>query len=72
MRKDFGVRETVEKAAALLKPFLKKSDITYRLIPFRVFGVRRENRGLGTPSRKLLNELRELALAGGFSRVIVS
>jgi pyruvate formate lyase activating enzyme len=72
MKADFGVRETVEKAADLLEPYLKKNDISYRLIPFRVFGVRRENRRLGTPSRQLMEELRVLALSRGFSRVVIS
>jgi len=67
MQTDFGVRETIEKAAAVLRPYLKKNDIRYRLIPFRVFGVRRENRRLGTPSPELMEELRQLALAQGLS-----
>jgi pyruvate formate lyase activating enzyme len=72
MEADFGVRETVEKAAVLLGPYLQKSDISYRLIPFRVFGVRREHRRLGPPSPELMEELRQMALSQGFSRVVIS
>ncbi|MDR2663051.1 MAG: YjjW family glycine radical enzyme activase [Treponema sp.] len=71
-RADYGARETVKKAAAVLAPYLGKSDIAYRLIPFRVFGVRREYRGLGTPSREFMEDLQTLALACGFPKVIVS
>jgi pyruvate formate lyase activating enzyme len=71
-RADYGARETVEKAAAVLAPYLGKNDIAYRLIPFRLFGVRREYRRLGIPSRELMEELRALALACGFTKVIIS
>ncbi|MDR2701309.1 MAG: YjjW family glycine radical enzyme activase [Spirochaetaceae bacterium] len=71
-RTDYGAEETVEKAAALLRPYLKKNDIAYRLIPFRVFGVRREYRRLGTPSPEKLEGLRSLAESCGFTQVFVS
>jgi pyruvate formate lyase activating enzyme len=69
---DYGARETVEKTARMLKSYLAKSDIRYRLIPFRVYGVRREYRNLGTPSRQFLEELRDVAVSGGFTRVLIS
>jgi pyruvate formate lyase activating enzyme len=69
---DFGARETVEKTARILRPYLRKNDILYRLIPFRVYGVRREYRNLGTPSRKVLEELRDLALSAGFTKALIS
>jgi len=69
---DYGAEETVEKTAALLRPYLEKYDIAYRLIPFRVFGVRREYRRLGTPSREKLEQLQNLALACGFTQVFIS
>ncbi|GHV86105.1 radical SAM domain protein [Spirochaetia bacterium] len=71
-RADYGERDTVEKTAALLRPYLAKNRITYRLIPFRVFGVRREYRSLGTPGQTKLEELRSLALAEGFVKVLIS
>ena len=71
-RVDFGAEDTVIKTANLLRPYLKKYDIAYRLIPFRVFGVRREFRGLGTPSRQRMEELRALAFSCGFTRVFIS
>ena len=69
---DFGAEETITKTADLLHPFLKKQGIVYRLIPFRVFGVRREFRNLGTPPRERMESLRNLALSSGFTRVLIS
>jgi pyruvate formate lyase activating enzyme len=69
---DFGAEETITKTAGLLHPYLKKYDIVYRLIPFRVFGVRREFRSLGVPTRERMEDLRNLALSRGFTRVLVS
>ncbi|MDR2553686.1 MAG: YjjW family glycine radical enzyme activase [Treponema sp.] len=70
--RDFGVRETVEKTAQVLEPYLKNSDICYRFIPFRVFGVRREYRSLGSPLRPDLEDLVRLALDRGFPRALIS
>jgi pyruvate formate lyase activating enzyme len=69
---DFGAEDTIKKTAALLRAYIKRNDIAYRLIPFRVFGVRREFRGLGTPPREKMEELRKLALSCGFPRVYIS
>jgi pyruvate formate lyase activating enzyme len=69
---DFGAEDTIINTADLLQPYIQKYDLAYRLIPFRVFGVRREYRGLGTPSREKMEELRTLALSCGFIRVFIS
>ena len=69
---DWEAEKTITKTANLLRPYIKKNDITYRLIPFRVFGVRREFRNLGIPSREQMENLRNLALASGFTRVLIS
>ena len=69
---DFGAEETIIKTANILRPYFKKYDITYKLIPFRVFGVRREYRSLGHPSKEKMRELRDLALSCGFTRVLIS
>ena len=71
-RADYGAEETIAKTAKLLRPYINKFDIAYRLIPFRVFGVRREYRRLGSPSRERLEQLRSLALSCGFTRVFIS
>jgi pyruvate formate lyase activating enzyme len=67
---DFGARETVDSVTRILKPYAE--NVMYRLIPFRVYGVRREYRRLGAPSPSTLEELRLLALANGFKNVIIS
>jgi len=69
---DYGAEETIIKTANLIRAYIKKNDIAYRLIPFRVFGVRREFRSLGTPSREKMETLRSLALSCGFTRVFIS
>ena len=69
---DYGAEETIIKTANLIRPYIKKHDIAYRLIPFRVFGVRREFRSLGIPSREKMESLRTLALSSGFTRVFIS
>jgi pyruvate formate lyase activating enzyme len=69
---DFGAEETITKTAGLLRPYLKKYDIAYRLIPFRVFAVRREFRNLGVPPREKMEKLRNLALSCGFTQVLIS
>ncbi|MCL1814096.1 MAG: hypothetical protein FWG29_11340, partial [Treponema sp.] len=69
---DFGAEETVIKTANLLRPYIKEYDIAYRLIPFRVFGVRREFRNLGTPSHEKMEKLRTIAVSCGFTRVFIS
>jgi pyruvate formate lyase activating enzyme len=71
-KKDYGAEETIKKTSSLLRPYIGIYDIAYRLIPFRVFGVRREYRRLGSPSREQLEQLRSLALACGFGRVYIS
>ncbi|MDR1505546.1 MAG: YjjW family glycine radical enzyme activase [Treponema sp.] len=69
---DYGARETVDGVTKLLSPYLRKADIRYRLIPFRVYGVRKEYRGLGAPSRDALLDLRALALSNGFKTVMIT
>jgi pyruvate formate lyase activating enzyme len=71
-KQDFAAAETVAAVAKLLAPYLEKTDIAYRLIPFRVYGVRKEHRKLGAPSRARLNELRRIALNNGFRTVFIS
>jgi pyruvate formate lyase activating enzyme len=69
---DYGALETVDGVTRLLKPYLGKADIRYRLIPFRVYGVRKEYRNLGTPSRDFLEALQKLALVNGFRTVNIT
>ena len=71
-RADFRAEETIKQIAGLIGPYLKKYEIAYRLIPFRVFGVRREFRNLGTPSQANLESLRSLVLSCGFTKVFIS
>ena len=69
---DYGEEETIIKTASLLRPFIKKNAIALKLIPFRVFGVRREFRSLGIPTQKKMDNLRVLAKSCGFKQVIIS
>ncbi|MDR2768207.1 MAG: YjjW family glycine radical enzyme activase [Treponema sp.] len=69
---NYGALETVDVVTRLLRPYLAAQDIRYRLIPFRVFGVRREFRNLGTPSQPVMEELRALALSNGWRNVEIT
>ncbi|MDR0587225.1 MAG: YjjW family glycine radical enzyme activase [Treponema sp.] len=69
--RDYGVRETIEKLAVLLKPYLP-GNIHYRLIAFRPYGVREEYQGLGQPRQDAMEELEKQALTSGFSPVSVT
>jgi hypothetical protein len=67
---DTGAHETVDGVTRLLQPYA--DDISYRLIPFRVYGVRREYRRLGAPLPSYMEELRQIALANGFKYVTIT
>ncbi|MDR1389424.1 MAG: YjjW family glycine radical enzyme activase [Treponema sp.] len=69
---DYGARETVGAVTRLLRPYLAVQDIRYRLIPFRVYGVRREFRALGTPPQAVMEDLCREALDNGWRTVVVT
>lgn len=68
----FDANKTIQATAELLKSFLTKNNIQYKLIAYRPFGVRNQYAGLKTPSAEYLNELREILESYGFKQVIIT
>lgn len=68
----FDANKTIQATAELLKSFLTKNNIQYKLIAYRPFGVRNQYAGLKTPSAEYLNELREILESDGFTQVIIT
>lgn len=66
----FDVRNTVRKVAELLSPY--GSEILYKVIKYRPFGVRKENLPLlEVPSDPLLRELNEIISTYGLETVTI-
>lgn len=64
---------TVRGTAKMLAPILGKGEITYRLIRYRPFGVRSEQRNrLSSPDDNLMNHLARVAKDNGFLSVIIT
>lgn len=66
----FDYRDTVERTAQLLRPYLKRGPVRYKLIRYRPMGVRSEYAGYATPSMEIMEELRDMVCAMGFEAVI--
>ena len=52
---------TVRVVGKILRPYLKKKDIRYKLIKYRHFGVREEYRNFKEPDEAYMEELRKTA-----------
>lgn len=63
--------ETVESCCRLLAPFLRETDIRYKLIRFRPVGVRGPASGYASPSTELMDTLAETARGFGFSDIVI-
>ncbi len=65
-------RETVDKTTKLLRPYLEKGPIRYKIIAYRPFGVREPFRSqFRTPSRQEMEELAEVARSNGFHDIVL-
>ena len=62
---------TIQVAAEILKPYLLKKDIRYKLIKYRHFGVRQEYRDYEEPTPEYMEELRALAEQSGFRNIVI-
>lgn len=69
LNKNIHAKETIEKVADCLQPYLEDCDILYRLIPFRTNGVREEYKSLGSPTSEQMELLAKVAKEAGFSDV---
>jgi len=65
-------RQTVIDTGELLAPYLKDTEVIYRLIKFRPIGVRGEAERWPMPSQEQMETLKALVASKGFARVIIT
>ena len=63
--------KTIEVVGDILKPYLEKKDIRYKLIKYRHFGVRQQYRDFREPDEALMNHLKEVAQKKGFRNIVI-
>lgn len=63
--------ETIKDTAALLKDYIGKGDINYKLIKYRPFGVREQYQDLIQPTDEDMESFKKEALAAGFKKITV-
>ncbi len=64
--------KTVYEITKLLSPYLATTDIHYRIIAFRPFGVRKQFLELGTPSQKEMHSMEAIARSNGFDHITLT
>ena len=64
-------KKTIDTVSEILKPYLPKQDIRYKLIRYRHFGVREEYRDFKEPDDAYMNELRKYAVSKGFRNIVI-
>ena len=67
----FDFRKTVDNVSKELAPFLKISNIRYKIIAYRKNGVRKEYRDYKSPTNEEMNEAGEIAIKNGFSDIVL-
>lgn len=63
--------ETIDKITKLLKPYLEKHDIQYRIIRYRPFGVREDFLNYLPPNDEEMDKLRSVAINNGFKSILL-
>ena len=63
--------KTIEAVGDILKPYLEKKDIRYKLIKYRHFGVRQQYRDFKEPSEDYMKSLKRLAEKKGFRNIVI-
>lgn len=64
-------RRTVSEITNMLREYQKISEIRYKIIRFRHFGVREEYKNMKAPSEEEMNNLKRIANDNGFSNVLL-
>jgi pyruvate formate lyase activating enzyme len=64
-------RKTVYKITNILKEYQKISEIRYKIIRYRAFGVREKFRNMSAPSEEEMNNLKCIANKNGFANVLL-
>lgn len=71
VRELFDAEGTVRNTAQMLKPYLSKQDIRYKIIAFRPNGVREQYSHYEVPDRKYLESLASIAKEESFKNIII-
>lgn len=65
-------KDTVDRITKLLRPYLKRREIRYKLIAYRPFGVRAPYREkLQSPDPSEMQHYKEIALKNGFHDIVI-
>ena len=67
----FDFRKTVFDTSKALAPFLKKSNVRYKIISYRKNGVRREYRDYRIPTEKEMKEAKDIVEKNGFNDIVI-
>ena len=67
----FDFRKTVDDTSRELAPFLRISNIRYKIIAYRKNGVRKEYRDFRSPTNEEMNEAKDIAIKNGFSDIVL-
>ncbi|MBQ1340873.1 MAG: YjjW family glycine radical enzyme activase [Erysipelotrichaceae bacterium] len=63
--------KTIQVVADILKPYLEKKAIRYKLIKYRHIGVREQYRNFREPDEAYMNSLKKLAEEKGFRNIVI-
>lgn len=67
----FNVKETLQKTAKLLSPYLRVQNIRYKIIAYRPMGVRKEYAHYSIPSKEYLDSLALVLKEEGFKSIVI-
>ena len=69
----YDCEQTIRETARMLAPYLKNTEIRYKMIKYRPMGVRENNKAqLRTPGNAYMEELKSIAIAEGFRDVVLT
>ena len=67
----FDPKEVIVNIANLLKPVMDISNLRYKLIAYRPFGVRKQYQCYESPDASYMQELYDVAIQAGFQNIII-
>ncbi len=68
---DLNSLETINDISEVLKDYIGKGDINYKLIKYRHYGVREQYQSFQEPSDEYMEVLRQAAVNAGFKKIVV-
>ncbi|MCR5229032.1 MAG: YjjW family glycine radical enzyme activase [Solobacterium sp.] len=64
-------KKTIDTVGEILKPYLEKKDIRYKLIKYRHFGVRGKYQNFKEPAEQYMLDLKKHAESRGFRNIVI-